>query len=300
MNKTKLTNAVAMALATSALSIGAISSASASTTMYNTWGAGSATPGGVTDGWQYQAGTDDCKNGGPTCGPILPWVGTTNGERPFGITGNSALNWAAHITQPGDTLQISREDAASRYTVEADIDTAGGAWRDASADKTGWAHNTDIGIFKSDVTQDITLKVKAINGPVANFGITVFTLTGTDLGTGYGHHRNWNQATFPIKAPTTSNPFGTTNVRYQVDALGEVMWDDSVGNTDETAFTFRATQDQLYAIYLGGSGGTGWNQQHDRYQLTISSVPVPAAVWLFGSVLAGFPLISRRKMKESI
>jgi hypothetical protein len=295
MNKTKLTNAVVLVLARSTLSIGAISTASASTTMYNTWGAGSPTPSGVSDGWLYESGTDVCSNGGDGCGPALPWVGTANGERPFGITGSSALNWAAHITQAGDTLQISREDAVSRYTVEADIDTAGGAWRDASSNMNGKGHNTDIGIFKSDVTQDISLKVQAVNGPVDNFGITVFTLTGTDLGTGYSHHRHWNQAVFPIKAPTTSNPFGTTNVVYQLDALGEVMWDDSVGDTDETAFTFRANQDQLYAIYLGGSGGLQWNQQHDRYRLTISSVPVPAAIWLFGSAIASFSLLRRRK-----
>lgn len=295
MIESKLTKAIAMALTTTAISAGAISSASASVTMYNTWGAGSATPGGVADGWLYEAGTDGCSNGGAGCGPTLPWVGNASGDRPFGIVGNSALNWAAHITQVGDNLQISREDAVARYGVEADIDTAGGAWRDASAQKTGWAHNTDIGLFKSEVTQDITLKVNAVSGPTANFGITVFTLTGTDLGTGYSHHRNWNTAVFPLKPPTTSNPFGTTNVSYLPDELGRLMWDDSVGNTDATSFTFRATQGQLYAIYLGGSGGTGWNQQHDRYQLSINTVPIPAAAWLFGSAMASFSLIGRRK-----
>ena len=71
-----------------------------------------------------------------------------------------------------------------RYSINADIDTAGGAWKDKN--KTGWAHNTDIGLFKSDVTTDVTLKLSAVNGPIAHFGITVFT--GMDTGTDYTHH----------------------------------------------------------------------------------------------------------------
>jgi hypothetical protein len=321
MIENKLAKAVAIALAATGFYVGTISHASASTTMYNTWGASSDTPGGETDGWLYAVGGNDCSIGGIICGATLPWVGTTNGDRPFGITGNSALNWAAHITQAGDTLQISREDAVTRYGVEADIDTAGGAWQDSTG--LGWSHNTDIGLFKSDVTQDITLKLQAVNGPVANFGITVFTLSGTDLGTAYSHHNYWNKPAGiitpgqPILKPFTfSNPFNlipntwggvpTNNVNYQPDALNRQMWDNSVGNTDATAFTFRATQGQLYAIYLGGSGGTGWNAQHDRYRLTISAaptttaeskkVPVPTvAVWLLGIAMAGLSLMGRRK-----
>lgn len=61
-----------------------------------------------------------------------------------------------------------------------------------------------------------------------------------------------------------------------------------------------------YLIKAGGScpddgpgyGGTTCGQQLGKnYTLTVSSVPVPAAVWLFGSALAGMGVIGRRKKK---
>ena len=287
MKNTKLAKAVAMAIAATSLSAVGTSGASASTTMYNTFQAYTVptnTNPGTTDGWTWSDGPGKGTTPGAT---LMPWVGTTGGARPYGYTGSSALNWAANITQAGDSLQISQADSAKYGTTAspfyADIDTAGGAWKDATG--KGWAHNTDIGLFKSDVTTDVTLKLSAINGPIANFGITVFT--GMDTGTNYAHHSQaagWNNP--PAVPYTTSNPFGTDNVLYSSHLFGV---------TSTNGLTFTAQAGQIYSIYLGGYGGTGWNNQHDGYQLNISSVPVPAAVWLMGSGVLGLLTFGRRK-----
>jgi len=135
------------------------------------------------------------------------------------------------------------------------------------------------------VTTDVTLKLSAINGPIANFGITLFT--GMDTGTNYAHHSQANGWNNPSTRPfTTSNPFGTDNVIF-ASYLANV--------TSNNGLTFTAQAGQIYSIYLGGSGGVNWNQQHDGYVLNISSVPVPAAVWFMGSGVLGLLTFGRRK-----
>ncbi|QPK63976.1 VPLPA-CTERM sorting domain-containing protein [Methylomonas sp. LL1] len=309
MRQRKLSQAITMAIAGTALTFAAAGSASASTTMYNTFGAGTATPGGTTDGWQCSDGGDSQCGAGSS---LVPWVGTSGSSpslvRPFGMpdvntdtaenggaTAVSATNWAAHITAAGDSLEISRADAVARYGVEADIDSAGGAWQDASSNHHGWAHNTDIGLFKSDVNAMVTLKATNLTFANAQFGVTVFTGMDADIpGSSYTHHTNWNIA--KLSNYDNSDPFGTTGVNYAPDALGNVMWTSNIGE----GFTFMATAGQVYSIYLGGSQGTGWNQQHAQYtlEITTSAVPLPGAVWLFGSALVGLGAAGRRKLKQ--
>jgi len=287
-----LTKVIKVLLTGTALSAACVSSASAHV-MYNTYNHHTtylATDAGDngTDGWVWGFGGT---SGGNSANTNPGWVGTSNGDAPFGYVGAPILNWAATLHSPGGALEVSQQDAYDDYGVYADIDTAGGAWRDASG--TGWKHNTDIGLFKSEVTQYVHLNLSAINGPIANFGVTVFEGMATNL-TGYSHHGPWNNAEAgtpylpPLKIPVgVTNPFGNTGL----DTV--VGYDDSVDSVN--AFTFLAEAGVVYTIALGGSGGLHWNQQHDGYVLDITSspVPVPGAVWLFGSALAG--LIGMRR-----
>lgn len=278
MKQTKLSQGILLALAGATMVLGVNSSAVASTTMYNSFNSTSTDINeSVTDGWTF----NDGPRKGSTAGAALnPWVGTSGGALPFGYTGKSALNWAAEITQAGDSLTISRADAIARYGLTADIDTGMGAWRDLSGPGgtpgKGWAHNTEIGLFRSAVTTDVSIRLSALNNPNAKFGLTLFT--GMDTGTLYTHHQNWNQP--PLFAFNKSNPFGTTGVSYHSHEV----------NVDtNNAFQFTAQAGQIYSIYLGGYlGSTSWDTGRDFYSMTITTpaaVPVPGAVWLFGSGL---------------
>ncbi|MFM8332244.1 MAG: VPLPA-CTERM sorting domain-containing protein [Candidatus Methylumidiphilus sp.] len=312
MQKNRLTQAMATAMQAATLVVVGIAGASASTTMYNTFNAGLAPGQGGTDGWVY--GRSNATY--PTASP--GWVGTvTSTTLPFGYVGASALNWAVEITNPGDAVEISRADAVARYSVEADIDTAKGAWQDGEAEPQGWAHNTDIGLFRSAVNTYVTLRPTSVNNVFADFGITVFTgmdtLThlndGIDPtvppGSGYSHHTGWNS---PTKVPpegkdfTQSDPFGTLGVNY-VDGLGVGNGGASYSAIVNTSspFTFLAQANQVYSIYLGGSNSAvnNWTTPRDFYALNITTapVPIPAAAWLMGSGLLGILGFARRKQR---
>jgi hypothetical protein len=280
MKKTTLAKAVAMVITGSALSM---ATATASTTMYNTFVISLDPEIDRTDGWTYSDGPSKGVSVGAT---LNPWLGTAGGALPFNYTGKSALNWAAHITNAGDSLTISAADAAANYNgAQVDIDSGKGAWQDTSSANQGWAHNTDIGLFKSDVTTKVSLTASFVNNPTEKFGITLFT--GMDTGTGYTHHINWNNP--PDASYSKSNPFKTTGVIYKNRKI----------NVDATnAFEFIAEAGQIYSIYLGGyRGSDDWMTNRDFYQLNIttSPVPVPAAAWLFGSGLLGLMSYSRKK-----
>ena len=306
IKKTKLAKAITIAIAGTALSVGA-TAANASTTMYNTF---TTTVNTATDGWTR---VNDIATGtggvtppdgiftGPeskgNSGNLVPWVGTVGGALPYNFTGSSHLNWAVKLGSAGDSATISQADALTRYSTAAEIDTGGGAWNDNGRDAsgnltatgpTGWKHQTDIGIIQSDVSQFVTLKLSTIGGTFSRFGVTVFD--GVDTNTGnYSHHGAWNApgAATPSLF-TKSNPFGTTG-------LTNIGYSDNVDGVN--GYSFLAEAGKQYSVYLGGVGFSRWNAGVDGYALNIttSAVPVPGAVWLFGSALAGFVGLRRRK-----
>ena len=291
LKKNKLAKAIAIAMTGTALSVGA-SSAVASTTMYNTFTTVAST---ATDGWTrtYDNGTGTAT--GPLSqgnkGTIVPWLGTSGGALPFNYTGSSHLNWAVQLSSAGDSATISAADSLAKYGTAAEIDTGGGAWRDNSATTTGWKHQTDIGLVTSNVAQNITLNLTTLGNLLpstfSKFGVTVFD--GMDTSTAnYSHHGAWNN---PVasKPYTANNPFGTTG-------LTNIGYSDTVDGVN--GLTFTAQAGHIYSIYLGGVNFSKWNTGVDGYALNIttSAVPVPGAVWLFGSALASFVGLRRRKI----
>jgi len=278
MKKTTLGKAISMTLAGSVLAIG--SATATAHTMYNAYNAGLHSVGtdkqGGTDGWN----------------PTTNWVGTDSSTTmPFGFVGTQALHWAAMIHTNNSSMEVSTADALATYALDADIDTAKGAWFDG---RKGWAHNTDYGLIKSEVDTKITLSASTVNNGWTNFGFTVFT--GMDDGTGnFDRHSQWNQPVNNLayleiagaddsQPYNASNPHGTNGLNYLTHS----------GSGD---ITFTASADQVYSVYLGGAdGGTNFGP-HDGYVLNIqaSPVPVPAAVWLFGSGLLGVLSLGRRR-----
>lgn len=299
MKRTQLAKSIAMVLAGSALSVGAVSTASAHT-MYNMFIPADSISG--TDGWVYgfDSSLPQGTRGGSAANPISPvaFVGTgSQTETPFGYAGNAHLNWAAEIHYVGQTLEISTADSLARYGFAAEIDTGAGAWQDAGVDAngnptangpTGWKHQTDIGLIKSEVDTYIQLTPSVVTGTgydIQNFGITVFK--GMDTNTGnYSHHGAWNCPGCSNPTPyNLDNPFGTQGLEYVTHS----------GTVDANSpLTFFAEAGQIYSIYIGGAGVGRWNQNVADYQLNVAAVPVPAAVWFFGTALAGLMGFNRR------
>jgi len=283
IKKTKLAKAIAYAIVGSVMTVGQVSSASASATDYNNYGANAAyisTNAGATDGWNNTS------------------AGWASGSSPFG-TAAKVANWAAEITAQGDALTISTQDAHDRYGIWADIDTAKGAWYDGTK---GWGHNTDVGLFKSAVDTYVTINATSIQPGGSsetwnNYGISIYT--GMNAGDGWFHHGQWNcpscTATINGEVIQTSptfdadNPLGGTGLSY-------LAHDATVDSTN--GITFHAIAGQEYSILLGGNSGGSNFGPHAGYSLNISTspVPVPAAVWLMGSGVLGLVGFQRRKV----
>ncbi|MBD9357537.1 VPLPA-CTERM sorting domain-containing protein [Methylomonas albis] len=311
----RLTLAIATTLAGGALSF----NAAASTTMYNTF---IAANDAATDGWVYgfctsctnstrainyvagQAYTGGGQTGGGFYGTNESNPTQYTSATPFNYGGTSQLNWGAHLTSTGDSAEISQADAQARYGYAANIDTGGGAWRDTGGSTggvtTGWKHQTDIGLIESDVTQNVTLNLTNLEVLTAGlgysrFGITVFD--GMDSQTAaYVHHGGWNNYGTYSPGGTTLHPYDMNNP-FGTIGLTNIGYSDYVDSTVAHAFTFTAQAGHVYSIYLGGVDFSTWKAGVADYQLNIttSAVPVPGAVWLFGSALAGLGVTGRRK-----
>lgn len=335
MNKTKLARAVSMAIAGSALSMAAFNASATVTTMYNMSTGGATdistntTNPTATGSWVLSGTTDGWANGAKAnfaTGTIAneKWYTADNAGNPllttaapFGYTG-AHMNWGVEVTGGnGGTGTISTFDSFSRYGAYADIDTAKGAWSALNTGTKfgGWRHDLDVGLFKSDTSGLVTLNVTGIL-QTGNFGFTIFK--GMDAVTKYNHHGQWNNFTnTQVGAPDAySSPYNTTlnigapAINGAVLAGTSLSVPDmvaySIGNDPNTAaneeanlntIQFFAQAGQVYSIFLGGYRNGNWGDTTDGYQLTISQVPVPGAVWLFGSALVGMIGFGGRKAK---
>jgi hypothetical protein len=325
MTKTKLARAIALAATGTALSMGAISEASASTTMYNMYWAGGLTSS--TDGWTTTLGTAQNPADVASGTSLSPWVGTSglgfDDTRPFNYKGQAALNWAVRLNGPGDTALISAAESTNHsadpnYLHPAEIDTGGGAWQDngltaggtpSSTGPTGWKHQTDSGLIRSDITQTVTLYLATTGQQQPNtfstFGVTVFEGMDTTVydsavaQTKYSHHGSWNcPGCSPARNDTDSNPW-YRNTSGTPIGTGMTYLTSSNAVDAVNGISFLAQAGQVYTVALGGVGFSRWNAGLDGYIVGVNTapaaVPIPAAVWLFGSALAGLGVIGRRK-----
>lgn len=282
--------AIRISLTSSALALCITSSAFGSSTMYNLYNASESprvsdgpTDGSVgtqllgSDGWVW--GGIGVGYTGDTSDP--GWVGpvAATTDTPFGYTGSMSINWAADISAANHSLEISQEDGWRRYGVYADIDTDSGAWHQAGQ-LAGRRHNIDIGLFKSDVTQKVTFNISGVLHPETNFGITIYQGYSTSLEQ-YHHHGTY---------------FGDNSASFEgLTHLIHTQRDPITGVTNNS-LEFVVTAGQIYTIWLGGNNGQ-WYRGFDSYRLNIatSPVPIPSAVWLFGSAVIGLLGFSRKQ-----
>lgn len=93
---------------------------------------------------------------------------------------------------------------------------------------------------------------------------------------------------------------GDTNL--QGSSLGEAIWKASMSSTSDTlfhSFVFNQAEwdatDSFYTLVIGAHGGGALDGVTYDVLVTTSAVPVPGAVWLFGSAMAGLIGFGRRK-----
>ncbi|MDD5113197.1 MAG: hypothetical protein PHC94_04220 [Methylobacter sp.] len=132
-----------------------------------------------------------------------------------------------------------------------------------------------------------------LNG-LSDLTITLQTDTGSSTKPAFSLYQGWDTSTTPfVRAGSyinnISNPLGTVGLNY----LGQASTSTAGG---VASYTFTNLTGGNYTLLLGGNGTSSDIFGNGSYKLTLTSVPVPFAVWLFGSAMAG--LIGFRRNRK--
>jgi hypothetical protein len=113
-----------------------------------------------------------------------------------------------------------------------------------------------------------------------------------------------------VKDPTNTFEVGTTTQVFSLKGTGDVhlsvtatdgTFTFDLGTIDPNAqsgYTLTAINGEVMTtLALLDVGGTITDFEHNRIDVAVSAVPLPGAVWLFGSGLIGLTVLSRRKTK---
>lgn len=211
-----------------------------------------------------------------------PWSdGSTT--KPSGYIGKMPVTWVADILTANETDVVSKanaiaQGASSTYAVES----LANRWNPARS----WGNALDFGLITLHSTGNLLIEVAADASQSSTFtpGFTLFS--GWDTSPTSSKHGSWNVALPAVPV----NPRGTTGLTYAGQASTTVA-----GGTASYLFTNLAAGN--YSLWIGGNGPVASTTGSQSYvaTLTTSPVPVPGAVWLFGSAMAGLISFNRRQ-----
>ena len=111
-----------------------------------------------------------------------------------------------------------------------------------------------------------------------------------------------NTKSAPTNLGAANLVMGTETVTY--NALTHVLAMNGTLNVDGTLYSVsdNANIDLISqfgpSMYIGFTGGTGLSEADQRItSFNVAPVPIPAAIWLFGSALTGLVTLGRRKSR---
>ena len=229
-------------------------------------------------------------NGTTTTGS---WTGGSPADK--GYVGNLPTTWLANVHHYNDVYEVSKADAIVEGADAASfkLETINNKWNPASS----WGNALDYGLINLDVAGNLKIKVQAEAGSFFQPGFTLFS--GWDTAATSNKHGVWNANPF---APSSPNPAANTNPTLQpLRTLGLTYVGHAATNSNDggvnysydsvaqaVEITFNGLNAGKYSLWIGGNstGNTSNNQQYFA-SITAAPVPVPGAVWLFGSAVAG-------------
>ncbi|MEQ1638088.1 MAG: hypothetical protein ABL903_15515 [Methylococcales bacterium] len=209
-----------------------------------------------------------------------PWTGGA----PNGYTGNLPATWVANVhndTDPNAAYEVSQADAITEGAPSTfAVESLNNKWNHA----TSWGAAMDFGLIDLHVAGNLLIEVKADNSTFTP-GFTLFS--GWDTSATSTKHGPWN--TTPVV-----NPLGSAGLTY----LGEASTTTAGGSV---SYLFTNLAAGNYSLWVGGNGtgNTPAGTQSYMANITASPVPLPGAVWLFGSAIAGLVSFNRRRQAQS-
>lgn len=198
-------------------------------------------------------------------GPQWAW---TNGDP--GYTGNLPASWVAfiHNSTSSAVTELARS-ADAGFT----IGVGARAFKDGS---TNWGHNADFGLFRLDQAAKVTITMSSDDSDLRpGFGLW------SGWATGGSRHGTWlaNGAIQPMSANPLYSGLGLVDANAWTYAANQ--------GSSATTTLIRTLAAGDYTIIMGGYDGTTLGPNL-AYSVSISAapVPLPGAVWLFGSIAA--------------
>ena len=199
-------------------------------------------------------------------------------------TGNLPATWVANVHHYNDTLVVSTAHANTTYANSGNpliIETFNNKWNPANS----WGNALDFGLINLETAGNLTIKVEA-DASLGSTFLPGFTLwEGWDATSTSSRHGSWNAN------PTNPGTRGSTTISYVGYAStsgSDNGLDYSYDNIAKAVeITFTGLSAGKYSLWIGGNG-TGNTSVGQQYVASITStVPVPGALWLFGSAVAG-------------
>lgn len=225
-------------------------------------------------------GWDSTGTGGSDGGAPSNWVGSAAPS----YTGTLNAMWYANINAGGSET-VSSSDARSKGADPTFALAVGPrAWNDNTSGTQGQGHGSDFGLIHLSGLSDLTVTVAADTALSSNIKPGFSLFSGWDTGAS-----SFRIGTYQNNA---NNPLGTTGLVFQNSASTTTP-----GGSTTFLFTNLAAGD--YTLFVGGnfSGNTGAAGKY-TVNLGASPVPVPGAVWLFGSALTGL-IVTKRSKRNS-
>ena len=184
-------------------------------------------------------------------------------------------------------------------------------WNGTSFNATESFHTWNTGL--STITAGTVVRFSAIDAVTRSASIGTFSGTGSNFGISATSETIYAYLGTSVSAPTTFLAGVSTEGTASLTNAGLVAGTNALvltNSTDYAQYTGdRSTQANFadYRALVNNAanwhilvGGTQELQVPNTTNFTVSAVPVPAAVWLFGSALAGFGVINRRKRQITL
>ncbi len=210
----------------------------------------------------------------------------------------AAPSQAATVTQPGPETGIGYE----WQVVMGDLDLAhyhgsvgAKSWAEPGnpAGAKGWTHTTDwTALDLTGLSGQTTLTLELERGHTGGSLFPAFTLfSGWELAADDTNNHTFNN---------TGNVSWATNLTY-IDHVANIGGPNGTGSGTGADHVSKSwvLSPGLYSLVYGGnpSFDLGQTGSHSfSANLTTAPVPVPAALWLFGSGIAAMAGMARRKM----
>lgn len=229
------------------------------------------------------------------------------------VTGILASSALALVSTHASAALVSFDDGAAGTTALVTDSVSLNSWTFGFGVNLGWNHTIDNhDLHVTGGAGDIVVTAKQTATTDALPGFTLWHRTG-----GSGHISGSHQFD-QVTGPTGTNAFLASSVDYivgygnagatftnangnPVDHGGVFVPGSWTSGTDGSGLAYVSLT--LTGLAAGDyyilNGGSDWNNTSGKttggFLLTATAVPVPAAVWLFGSALTGLAGWSRRK-----